>query len=72
MNARDEITLTVTIKVNRRAWHAEYGNGEAPQQVRDDVAAWLRQTLNSAPCPPTSIKFASHTRTGPTFGGSYL
>jgi hypothetical protein len=59
----DEVTLTVTIKVSRKAWNAEYGCGEAPQQVRDDFGSWLRTTLEGSPCPPTSIRFAPHTRT---------
>lgn len=63
MSGRDEITLTFTIKVNREAWAAEYGCGAAPQQVRDDVGRWLRATLYAAPCPPTSVKIAPHTRT---------
>jgi hypothetical protein len=45
----DEVTLTVTIKVSRKAWNAEYGCGEAPQQVRDDFGSWLRTTLEGSP-----------------------
>jgi hypothetical protein len=60
--SRDEISITVTIKVSRAAWDAEYGCGDSPQAVRDDFGSWLRSTLQGSPCPPASIKFASHTR----------
>jgi hypothetical protein len=40
-NQKIKIRVTLSIEVDPKEWHAVYGNGDQPAQVRDDVKSYV-------------------------------